>query len=147
MATNIYDTIKNVRIDGGNISAPSYTINANGTSASGSGGYTLGSTTWSPNTWTTTDTFTFAPNPVVINNEGKISLQGKNADIDINGVSLMATLKRIEERINLLTVNTELEAEWDELRELGDQYRALEQRIKDKMETWNRLQAQDKDNR
>ena len=146
MATSIYDTIKNVQMSGGG-NVPTYTINANGTSASGSGGYTLGTTTWSPNTWTTTDTFTFAPNPVVINNEGKISLQGKNADIDINGVSLMATLKRIEERINLLTVNTELEAEWDELRELGDQYRALEQRIKDKMETWNRLQAQDKDNR
>ena len=148
MATNnIYDTIKSVRVDGSNISAPSYTINASGTSASGSGGYTLGSTTWAPNTWTTSDTFTISPNPVIINNEGKISLKGKNADIDINGVSLMATLKRIEERINLLTVNTELEAEWDELRELGEQYRALEQRIKDKMETWNRLQAQDKDNR
>ena len=83
----------------------------------------------------------------IINKEGSISLKGEKADIDINGVSLMATLKRIEERINLLTVNTELEAEWDELRDLGDQYRALEQRIKDKMETWNRLQAQDKDNR
>ena len=56
-------------------------------------------------------------------------------------------LKRIEERINILTVNAELEAEWEELKELGNQYRALEQRIKDKMETWSKLNATDKDNR
>ena len=130
---------------GGNV--PTYTINASGTSASGSGGYTYNTTTWAPNTWTTSDSFTISPNPVIIDKSGTISLKGEKADIDVNGVSLMATLKRIEERINLLTVNTELEAEWDELRELGDQYRALEQRIKDKMETWNKLQAQDKDNR
>ena len=130
---------------GGNV--PTYTINANGTSASGSGGYVWDTTTLTPSTWTTSNTFTISPNPVVINKSGTISLKGENADIDVNGVSLMATLKRIEERINLLTVNTELEADWDELRELGDQYRALEQRIKDKIETWNRLQAQDKDNR
>ena len=138
--TNIYDTISAAQ---GSITAPTYTI-ASGPNISGSGGYTVN---WSPNTWTTSDTFTIAPNPVMIDKSGSISLRGEKADIEVNGVSLMATLKRIEERINLLTVNTELEADWDELRELGEQYRALEQRIKDKMETWNRLQAQDKDNR
>jgi flagellar motility protein MotE (MotC chaperone) len=56
-------------------------------------------------------------------------------------------LQRIEERINILTVNTELESDWDELRELGNQYRALEQRIKNKMETWNKLRASDQINR
>jgi hypothetical protein len=56
-------------------------------------------------------------------------------------------LRRIEERINILTVDTELESEWDELRELGNQYRALEQRIKDKMEIWNKLRATDQTNR
>ena len=78
---------------------------------------------------------------------GKLSLQGEDADIEINGESLVAMLKRIEERINLLTVNQELESEWEELRELGNQYRELEQRIKDKLETWAKLNAQDKDNR
>lgn len=81
------------------------------------------------------------------NPSGKLSLHGKDADIEINGESLVAMLKRIEERINLLTVNHKLESEWEELRELGDQYRALEQRIKDKLETWDKLKAQDKDNR
>lgn len=81
------------------------------------------------------------------NPSGKLSLHGKDADIEINGESLIAMLKRIEERINLLTVNHKLESEWEELRELGNQYRELEQRIKDKLETWDKLKAQDKDNR
>lgn len=105
------------------------------------------SVTWtSPNTWTTSDSYSISPS-IVAGKTGTLSLQGENADIEINGKSLVAMLERIEQRINLLTVNAELEAEWDELRELGDQYRALEQRIKDKMETWSKLQAQDKDNR
>jgi hypothetical protein len=78
---------------------------------------------------------------------GKLLLNGANADIEINGESLVSMLKRIEERINLLTVNHELEAEWEELRELGNQYRELEQHIKKKMETWHKLKAQDTDNR
>lgn len=106
------------------------------------------SVTWtSPNTWTTSDTFTIASPHTKINQGGKIQLEGENADIEINGKSLVAMLERIEQRINILTVNAELEAEWDELRELGEQYRALEQRIKEKVETWNKLKAQDRDNR
>jgi hypothetical protein len=71
----------------------------------------------------------------------KIKLQGKNADVEVNGVSLMGMLGRIEQRLNLLTPNTELEAEWQELRELGEQYRQLEQQIQDKQATWERLTA------
>jgi len=91
--------------------------------------------------------YTISSPSVFANTSGKISLQGEGADIEINGESLVTMLKRIEERINLLTVNHKLESEWEELRELGNQYRELEQRIKDKLETWNKLQAQDKDNR
>ena len=127
--------------DGSNITAPAYTI------SSGTGYSGIGTISWSPNTWTTSDTFTIAQPSTTVNQGGRLKLQGENADIEINGVSLVSMLKRIEERINILTVNTELEAEWEELRELGDQYRALEQRIKDKMKTWSKLQAQDSDNR
>ena len=35
----------------------------------------------------------------------------------------------------------ELEADWDELRELGERYRELEKRCKEKAETWNKLKA------
>jgi hypothetical protein len=34
-----------------------------------------------------------------------------------------------------------LEEEWEELKSLGEQYRQLEQHIKDKQATWDRLKA------
>jgi len=70
---------------------------------------------------------------------GKITLQGPNADIEVNGESLMEMLHRIEERLNLLTPNQELEAEWDQLRELGNQYRALEQKLTEQGKMWDTL--------
>lgn len=96
-----------------------------------------------PNTiWTTTGTGTFGLGDYEINrNTATLSLTGEDADIDINGVSLMATLRGIQERLALLEPNTELEEDWDELRSLGEQYRALEKKIKDKMATWDRLKA------
>jgi hypothetical protein len=110
------------------------------------GSFTLNSPVWN----TISDNYTISAangTGLYTNTSGQLSLNGKDADIVINGESLVAMLKRIEERINLLTVNHELESEWEELRELGNQYRELEQRIKDKLETWNKLQAQDRDNR
>jgi len=72
---------------------------------------------------------------------GKIKLHGKNADIEVNGKSLKTWMERVEERLNILTPNTQLEAEWQELRALGEQYRQLEQQIQDKQATWERLTA------
>jgi hypothetical protein len=74
----------------------------------------------------------------------RIQLNGPDADIEVNGESLMATLSIIKERLNYLQVNPELEAEWNELRVLGDQYRKLEQHIKDKQATWDKLKAMPK---
>ena len=71
----------------------------------------------------------------------KIKLDGDNADIEINGESLVGMLKSIQERVNILTVNLELESEWEELKALGDQYRALEQHILAKQATWDKLKA------
>ena len=71
----------------------------------------------------------------------KIKLDGADADIEINGVSLWRTMQEISNRLNIMQVNPELETEWTELRELGDRYRKLEQQIKDKQATWNRLKA------
>ena len=50
-------------------------------------------------------------------------------------------IKKIEERLNILHPNTKLEEEWEELRALGEQYRKLEQHIKDKQATWDKLKA------
>jgi hypothetical protein len=74
----------------------------------------------------------------------KIKLDGEGADIEVNGWSLVDAIKKIEQRLNILTPNENLESEWEELRTLGDQYRALEQHIKDKQDTWDRLKAMPK---
>ena len=70
-----------------------------------------------------------------------LELQGEGADIRINGVSLTDVLKNIEQRLNILRPNTELESEWDQLRELGDQYRQLEAELKEKSRVWEKLKA------
>ena len=75
-----------------------------------------------------------------------IKLEGSESDIFIQGKSMKAWMEKVEERLNLLCVNPDLESDWEELREIGNQYRALEQRIKDKMTTWKKLQADDQSN-
>lgn len=72
---------------------------------------------------------------------GTLKLQGEGADIEVNGVSLMDMLKRIEERLNILAPNAKMEAEWDQLRELGEQYRALEKKLQEQGNMWAKLKA------
>jgi len=88
-------------------------------------------------TGTTASPWTYSPNTV----SSKITLNGKDADIEINGVSLWTTMQEIANRLNIMHVNPELETEWAELRELGDRYRKLEQHILDKQATWDRIKA------
>jgi hypothetical protein len=72
---------------------------------------------------------------------GQLELQGDNADIKVNGRSLMEAIDALEQRLNILVPNPELEKEWDELRELGDRYRELEKQCKEKGKMWNRLKT------
>jgi len=125
-----YGAVPNVTIGSGAIS---------GAIGSNTYPYTV-STTGGPYTLNTGAGSTFG-NPWATNVSPKIRLDGEGADIEINGKSLMDMIGKIEERLNILHPNTELEAEWEELRELGDRYRELEQHIKDKQATWNRLKA------
>jgi hypothetical protein len=122
--SNIYSYNNN--ITGGGFSYP------NNISATG-GPYTISSvgagTGISLNPWATNT------------NSAKIQLDGEGADIKINGWSLIDAIQKIEERLNILHPNTELETEWEELRALGEQYRKLEQHIKDKQATWDKLKA------
>ena len=74
----------------------------------------------------------------------KINLEGENADIVVNGVSLVDAINSIKDRLNCLQINPALEAEWEELRALGDQYRELERQILEKQATWDRLRAMPK---
>ena len=68
-----------------------------------------------------------------------IQINGEGADIVVNGESLMDTLRGIQDRLNILRPNTALEAEWDELRELGEQYRKLEAQLSEKTKMWAAL--------
>jgi hypothetical protein len=71
----------------------------------------------------------------------KIKLDGADADIEINGVSLWKTMQEISNRLNIMQVNPELETQWRELQELGERYRKLEQHILDKQATFDRIRA------
>ena len=84
-------------------------------------------------TWTLSDSWQNAPQG------GKIILNGENADIEINGRSLMQILDGLEQRLGLLKCREDLEADWSELRALGDQYRAKLAEIENKNKMWDTL--------
>ena len=107
------------------LSSP-YTVTGSMTSGIGAG---ISGITGSTAPW-------FTQNP-----SARISLSGEDADIEVNGWSLVSAVKRIEERLGLFQPNPELESEWSDLRELGEQYRKLEQYIRDKQATFDRLKA------
>ena len=87
------------------------------------GGVTAGSLR--PSHWSTANTLN-------VPTSGRMELRGNQADIVINGVSLNDTLKSIQDRLNMLRPNRELEADWDQLRSIGEQYRDLEKQLMEK---------------
>jgi len=70
---------------------------------------------------------------------GQIDIKGEKADIRINGKSMNKWMEQVEQRLNILTVNPELEKDWDELRRLGDRYRKLEKKCQEKAKMWEAL--------
>lgn len=118
------------------MSGPTYSI-------SGSSGSVLGAT-GSNTVWTTSTSGINGIDWSVGGNirpSSTIQLTGEDADIQINDKSLMKTLEAIEQRLNILVPNPELEAEWDELRELGERYRELEKKCREKGDMWNKLKS------
>ena len=115
------------------------------------GGYTIGGLNGAtmPNTVYTTNTtgagsYRINDPAVVLGANGRMELKGDGADITINGKGLKTWMEKVEERLNILTPNTELEKEWDELRRLGERYRKLEKKCKEKAEVWNKLKSMPK---
>ena len=119
--------------------SPNVTISTNTNTISG--GYTIGATGTSPNTVWTGGSYRISDPAAVITASGKMALNGNGADIDINGKSLKDWMEKVEERLNILTPNPELEQEWDELRRLGERYRKLEKKCKEKAEVWKKLKS------
>lgn len=92
------------------------------------GGGGSGAVTYHPNTWTTTGTSWNTPTTKITADE-----------IEIRGKSLAVQLDRIEQRLGILDCDETLEADWEELRELGTRYRELKQHIEDKIKTFETL--------
>jgi len=113
-----------------------------GTIAGGSGSYSP-TTGYTYTTNTTTSPWIVnngSTNPsMVVNPSGTIEIKGEDADIKINGKSMKTWMEAVEERLNMLTPNPELEKDWDELQELGERYRALERKCKEKAQMWEAL--------
>jgi hypothetical protein len=117
-------TVDTITLDSININQTPYTI----------------SSTIAPGSIFTNNGRTPTPTPTLtVSQSGTIQLEGENADIRVNGESMMQTLRNIQDRLNMLRPNPELEAEWDELRALGEQYRKLESEFKEKSKMWNTL--------
>ena len=74
------------------------------------------------------------------NPSNKISINGPDADIEINGESVVGMLKEIRDRLSILQVSEEMEQEWDELRVLRKQYEAKLSECREKSRAWQTLQ-------
>ena len=123
------------------MASPVFTISSSPTISIGSiSGANVG---YSNTMWTTGLSGTSAAD---LNQSGMLSLQGTNADISINGKSLLKTLEALEDRLNMLVPNPELEKEWDDLKKLGNRYRKLEKKCREKAEMWNKLKSMPKPN-
>lgn len=124
------------------MASPVFTISSAPTITIGSSGANISNNMWTTNTTTGWNGTSAAD----LNQSGMLSLKGANADIDINGKSLMKTLEALEERLNMLVPNPELEKEWDDLKKLGNRYRKLEKKCREKAEMWNKLKSMPKPN-
>jgi hypothetical protein len=98
--------------------------------ANGGTGYTYTTTGTSGSPWISTGANV---------QSSTIEIQGENADIKMNGKSMKAWMEKVEERLNILTPNPELEKDWDDLRRLGNRYRALERKCREKAQMWEAL--------
>jgi len=107
-----------------------------------------GTTTAGTPVWTTTGTGYTIGNPTTtqINQGGKIHIQGENADLVIGDKSMRVWMEKVEERLNILTPNPEMEKDWDDLRKLGERYRKLEKKCREKADMWKRLKSMPRPN-
>jgi hypothetical protein len=77
---------------------------------------------------------------------GRIVINSEDADIEINGESIVDTLKQIKEQLqipNRLSRNATLEAEFEELKQLGQQYQDLETKFREQKRVFDILKKQD----
>lgn len=127
-------TISAVSIPSYGAGGTGYTIN---TGAGGGGsGSTLTYNTGAIN-WSTSYSSPYNDPNVSITTDG-ISMK-EGTDIKIGEKSLKNILERLEEKLAVLYPNEELEAKWEQLRDLRKQYMDLEEELKQKEKMWKIL--------
>ena len=138
-----YGAVPNVTVGSGIVSTTGTTTGIWTTSGTGT---TIG--TGSPGMWTTSPSYTIGTGTAGYGNvqAGKVHIQGDNADLVIGDKSMKAWMEQVEERLNILTPNPEMEKDWDDLRKLGERYRKLEKKCKEKADMWKKLKSMPKPN-
>jgi hypothetical protein len=84
-------------------------------------------------------------NPITTTSNGTLELTGDNADIKINGESLMSTLQEIQNHLRIPTAvvrDAEAEAEWAVLQAAGEHYELLLKQYKAKRQVWETLKKE-----
>ena len=87
--------------------------------------------------YTLTGTTTLSPSWTNIAADG-LTMSG-NADIKFGNISLKDFMESVSQRLAMLVPNPQLEKEWEELRTLGEAYRAVEKECIEKSKVWNIL--------
>jgi hypothetical protein len=128
---------KNLSVDSDwstiDMSSAVYTTDSNVTTP-----YTINTATTNTSPWK--NVYGSSSTGTVNISENGIEMQ-PGADIVIGGQSLTKTLAAINERLAILQPNTHLESEWEELKELGERYRAMEQDLLEKARAWDILKT------
>jgi hypothetical protein len=101
------------------------------TVTTGTGGYTFNNITTSASPWIAVNDGTST-----LSVTGDADIGG---DIKVKGRSLAEFMDSVEQRLNMLQPNPKLEQEWNQLRELGEQYRQLERELAEKSKMWQTL--------
>ena len=134
----------NYTVTSGGTFHPSYgpvpNVTIGSTTHTSATGINVSSPVWTTNT--TAGQYSFTGQNIQPNNT--VHIRGEDADLLINQKSLKTWMERVEEQLNILTPNPELEKEWDQLRKLGERYRKLEKKCKEKSDMWNKLKAMPK---
>lgn len=65
------------------------------------------------------------------------------SDIEIDGLSLKETMKKLHERMAILIPNPKLEEDFERLQQLREQYETLERELLSKAEMWDTLKNAD----
>ena len=102
------------------------------------GNATTGAFSWNNASWAGTTAVTMTPN--VLEVSGDAVFKG---NIRVKGRDLTDWLEQVESRLAILQVNPDMEAEFDELKALGDAYREAERRFNEQKRVYEILKTTD----